>query len=71
MELLTPTPRAQGKVLYDSGRRHEAIIATKFGVHSALWETDSPTGAQRVYSGDMIREAIETSLQVSLFTQYA
>jgi aryl-alcohol dehydrogenase-like predicted oxidoreductase len=53
-----------GKALHDSGRRHEAIIASKFGVHKALWETDDPTGDQKVYSGTDITTAIDLSLQM-------
>jgi aryl-alcohol dehydrogenase-like predicted oxidoreductase len=56
--------QALGKALKDSGRRHEAIIASKFGVHAPLWETDDPTGAAKLYSGSQITEAIESSLQM-------
>jgi aryl-alcohol dehydrogenase-like predicted oxidoreductase len=61
--------QALGNALKGSGRRDEAIIATKFGVHIALWETEDPTGAPKLYGGEEITAAIETSLKM-LQTSY-
>ena len=50
--------RALGIALHVNGRRHEAVIATKFGRHAPLWETDDPTGAQVVYDGRAVDAAL-------------
>jgi aryl-alcohol dehydrogenase-like predicted oxidoreductase len=56
--------RALGKAL--KGRRHEAIIATKFGKHQPLWtlKPNAPSSEWcTIYDGEMISAAIEESLK--------
>lgn len=56
--------RALGKAL--QGRRHEAIIATKFGKHQPLWtlKPNAPSSEWcTVYDGEMVSAAIEESLK--------
>jgi len=56
--------RALGKAL--KGRRHEAIIATKFGKHDPLWtlKPNAPSSEWcKVYDGEMVSAAIEESLK--------
>ena len=54
--------RAFGEALRACGRRDEAVIASKFGKHKALWETSDPTGEQAVYDGDAVARALDASL---------
>ena len=35
------------------GKREHAVIASKFGRHVALWETDDPTGAEALAGGGL------------------
>lgn len=54
---------AFGAALRKCGRRNEAVIASKFGKHKPLWETDDPTGAQTVYDGDAVDKALSQSME--------
>jgi aryl-alcohol dehydrogenase-like predicted oxidoreductase len=59
----TQAERALGAALRVLGRaRSSVVVASKFGKHTALWETDDPTGGAAAYSPAEIRAAIETSL---------
>ena len=61
--------RALGAALAASGRRDEAVIASKFGTHVALWETEDPTGEQRRYDGAAVAAALDATL-VALQTDH-
>ena len=51
-----------GAALEALGARDRVVIATKFGVHKPLWETDDPYGEAKVYDGDAVRQALDASL---------
>lgn len=55
--------RALGEAFEACGRRQEAVIATKFGRHAPLWETDDPSGGQVVYDGLAVEGALRLSLE--------
>ena len=42
--------------------RGDIVVASKFGVHKPLWETDDPAGAQTVYDGAAVARALDASL---------